>query len=681
MRKQTPFYHWDLFAPGPRSKRGSKATYLTILWVTLLSLNLLTALPTQAATSLEDPGEATQFQTFFEKPNVVEAGNYRTLLNASLDSVGALRLAGEGFAPPRWSGDWADFGLFSAAPRRFNEPFNTVKATWTASVPPSTRVELDVRVSPDNQNWTLWQILETSGQTANFGTDYAFLYAQYRVRLFSSVAGQSPTFSDVRLEVNRRDLQRLNTHLLFGLETQAASSAAAPPTYNVHATREGLVGWRTANGHIIQPRDRFVSLPSWTSLNDKGKSDYKVRIVTPEGRSAIAPVWDVGPWNFKDNYWHNPRFQFKDLPVGVPQAEKAFYDDHNGGKNESGREIGNPSGIDIADGTYWDDLGLRGAQDGRVDVTFMWEGAVPPPATVSNVVAFGPWNNGIQLKWNTSYATSGWVEYGLSDKYGQTSRLDNRMITAHSAVLVDLVPGQTYNFRVRGKDIYGTETVSANATFSTTPGYTLPLATYQGDRGIGVTLLAGDNKNLRLLGGRVNNTLWNDNPKEDYLASGSTAPGALAAIGNLDFDLAPVCDPKDTTGANCTMGYGTGYKNFVRFTNGAGHTFEVGLIHDDAGLSPGSVTLMIEGNLGPTQVRLYNPPNSSDQKTPHHFHFFWQNNKLLVSFDHGKPQSFDFGTDGLRVSFVGAGRARGDIVAAHFQNIAFSYDALTEPPK
>src|SRR5215211_9528924 len=73
-----------------------------------------------------------------------------------------------------------------------------------------------------------------------------------------------------------------------------AQDRPAAPTFTVFATREGLVGHRTANGHRIQPRDRFVALPSWSVLAGDSGLEFQVR-VTYRGRSAVLPVWDVGP--------------------------------------------------------------------------------------------------------------------------------------------------------------------------------------------------------------------------------------------------------------------------------------------------------------------------------------------------------------------------------------------------
>lgn len=148
------------------------------------------------------------------------------------------------------------------------------------------------------------------------------------------------------------------------------------PTFRIFATREGLVGRRTANGHRIRPRDRFVALPSWSVLSSRGGHEFQVR-VTYRGRSAVLPVWDVGPWNTRDDYW-SPNRRYSDLPVGMPMAQAAREQGYNGGRDEFGRRIRMPNGIDIADGAFWDDLGMT--HEDWVEVTFLWLGEDPVQA-------------------------------------------------------------------------------------------------------------------------------------------------------------------------------------------------------------------------------------------------------------------------------------------------------------
>jgi hypothetical protein len=148
--------------------------------------------------------------------------------------------------------------------------------------------------------------------------------------------------------------------------------SASPLTYRVFATREGLVGGTTANGHVIVPRDHFVALPSRRALSPRGTGTYSVKVCADNGRCETAPVWDVGPWNTRDDYWNPPaiRENWKDLPQGTPEAQAAYQNGYNGGKDQYGRRVTNPAGIDLADGTFWDGLGLTG--NTWVTVTYLW---------------------------------------------------------------------------------------------------------------------------------------------------------------------------------------------------------------------------------------------------------------------------------------------------------------------
>ncbi|HLT20349.1 MAG TPA: SH3 domain-containing protein [Thermomicrobiales bacterium] len=143
----------------------------------------------------------------------------------------------------------------------------------------------------------------------------------------------------------------------------------ATNTFRVYAHREGLVGYTTANGHVIQPNDFFVALPCWCSLSSKGGDEFQVRI-TYKGKSLVVPVWDVGPWNTEDNYWDPPEERsFKGLPRGVPAAEAAYFDGYNGGRDGKGREVRSPAGMDIGDGAFYA-LGMTDSD--WVDVEFLW---------------------------------------------------------------------------------------------------------------------------------------------------------------------------------------------------------------------------------------------------------------------------------------------------------------------
>jgi hypothetical protein len=71
--------------------------------------------------------------------------------------------------------------------------------------------------------------------------------------------------------------------------------------------------------------------------------------VMHDGRSARLPVKEVGPWNLRDNYWakRKSRDRWRDLPRCKPEAEAAFFGNYNRGKDQFGRKVANPAGIDL----------------------------------------------------------------------------------------------------------------------------------------------------------------------------------------------------------------------------------------------------------------------------------------------------------------------------------------------
>lgn len=104
----------------------------------------------------------------------------------------------------------------------------------------------------------------------------------------------------------------------------------------VKATREGLIGRKTASGWRVSSSVPFVALPSNAALRQL------VRVTNPINRkSIIALVLDIGPWNIDDD-----EYVFGD---SRPQSET--------GIDKSGRET-NKAGIDL--GEYvWKHLEMK----------------------------------------------------------------------------------------------------------------------------------------------------------------------------------------------------------------------------------------------------------------------------------------------------------------------------------
>ncbi|GAA2598179.1 MULTISPECIES: hypothetical protein [Streptomyces] len=267
---------------------------------------------------------------------------------------GALRVRDGSVSPASLD---RDRGFASAVldPHRLDRPVNRVAVDLDATVPDAASVEVDVRGRAADGTWTEWRRAAT-GAPAELPRDV--LDVQARLTLWN--AKGEPTAAVRAVTLTADD----SGGAPAGQATASAFSA------RVYATREGLVGHTTANGHVIQANDHFVALPSRRALSPGGSGQYSVRVCGP-ARCETAPVWDVGPWNTHDDHW-NPsaqREQWKDLPQGLPEAQAAYEDGYNGGRDEFGRQVANPAGIDLADGTF-SNVGL--SDNGWVTVTYLW---------------------------------------------------------------------------------------------------------------------------------------------------------------------------------------------------------------------------------------------------------------------------------------------------------------------
>ena len=108
-----------------------------------------------------------------------------------------------------------------------------------------------------------------------------------------------------------------------------------PAYFKVMATREGLVGRRTACGHLIKAKDQFVALPSRSALRRTVEVRYDNRVIR-------CPVLDVGPHSTKDPYWETDTRPLSESGKRIPA--------------KWGRAK-NKAGIDLSDG-LWDAFGI-----------------------------------------------------------------------------------------------------------------------------------------------------------------------------------------------------------------------------------------------------------------------------------------------------------------------------------
>jgi hypothetical protein len=259
------------------------------------------------------------------------------------------------------------YGEYTAPATALGRAVSALTVATAAVRPSGSAVEIDVRGRDAAGAWTQWTTA-APGAVLSFAAPVTA--AQVRLVLTAPAGAAAPAVSAVTLRAAATPA---------GAAPSQTAAPAATATYRVYATREGLVGGTTANGHVIASRDHFVALPSRRLLDANGSRAYQVTVCNGS-RCETAPIWDVGPWNTTDDYW-NPagvRESWGDLPQGTPEAQAAYQSGYNGGHDQFGRAVSNPAGIDLADGTFWDGLGMT--DNGWVTVTFD-TGGTPPPAT------------------------------------------------------------------------------------------------------------------------------------------------------------------------------------------------------------------------------------------------------------------------------------------------------------
>ncbi|MDQ2883431.1 MAG: hypothetical protein M3Y48_20290 [Actinomycetota bacterium] len=274
---------------------------------------------------------------------------------------GGLRLGSNPAGPASIRSGRAQ-GMLLTPMQPLAELSSQVATELVADQPAGSAVAVDVRGTRGDGSWTEWV---TTGSKAPATLGAAVTAVQTRLVLRAGAGGVSPVVRSLRLTAQP------------GVSLLAARPRNAR-SYRVFATREGLTGATTANGHLIHERDHFVALPSRRGLAPRGSGDYTVKICAGNGRCEWAPVWDVGPWNTTDDYW-NPaedRESWPDLPQGTPEAQAAHDDGYHDGQDQFSRPVVNSAGIDLADGTFWDGLGLR--DNSWVTVTYLWTDAGAP---------------------------------------------------------------------------------------------------------------------------------------------------------------------------------------------------------------------------------------------------------------------------------------------------------------
>jgi uncharacterized protein YraI len=180
-------------------------------------------------------------------------------------------------------------------------------------------------------------------------------------------------------------------------------------TYDVIASMfgapaDGLVGNKTASGHILRANDKLVALPActessypWLSLSAGPKNKYGPQTTCAEadgrcwvqifavetGQCEVAPVLDLGPLFVHDNWWADTSVRAYKLPKGHPAAEivrdggdVGFGDGYSDRGYNVKRDYSYGPAIDLAAGT-WTDLSFSISRTvANVEVTLLWQAGI-----------------------------------------------------------------------------------------------------------------------------------------------------------------------------------------------------------------------------------------------------------------------------------------------------------------
>lgn len=125
------------------------------------------------------------------------------------------------------------------------------------------------------------------------------------------------------------------------------------------------------------------------------------------------------------------------------------------------------SGPTVADGFNWWNVNYDTGVDGWSTEDFLVPYVDVTAPTISNIVTSNITQTGVTITWTTNEPGTSQVDYGLTTTYGQSSPLNNTLVTNHSVTIAGLTNQTTYNFVVKSMDGAGNASVGTNSMFTT----------------------------------------------------------------------------------------------------------------------------------------------------------------------------------------------------------------------
>ncbi len=148
------------------------------------------------------------------------------------------------------------------------------------------------------------------------------------------------------------------------------------------------------------------------------------------------------------------------------------------GSNDTSASMVNAHAIDLVgltpNTTYHYEVTSKDASGNSVssqDFTFTTADTIPP--TISNIFVDAITETSARVNWTTNELADSTVRYGMSDAYGSTITVANR-VANHQIILNLLASGTLYHFSVSSADAMANGATSTDETFTTLPDTTPP---------------------------------------------------------------------------------------------------------------------------------------------------------------------------------------------------------------
>jgi flagellar biosynthesis regulator FlaF len=197
--------------------------------------------------------------------------------------------------------------------------------------------------------------------------------SDYHEKVRAAIAETKSSIEGMLPEDRRAELQAW-VDAKFAQEEQELSAASVATDQVSVAGRRGVKCRVFATQYRGFTR-REVALPH---VRLKREGGFNVRLKRGDHKAKVK-VKEVGPWNIYDNYWNSRREyekknrwdDLRHLPRCTPWAQAAYFRNYNHGKDQYGRRVTNPAGVDLTPRVARA-LGLKKFQNAWIYVRYPW---------------------------------------------------------------------------------------------------------------------------------------------------------------------------------------------------------------------------------------------------------------------------------------------------------------------